>query len=161
MKRVLVCILFAGPMLMGQDTLILKNGEQRQVWLIEIRENSVIVEVPGVDGKPHAQGVPLRLVDKIILKDGTVIWESPEVLSNTEFQDSAAVNGELENVMSTPKYSTQASISKYYSQPAEQSIEESMAQIAEAHSQIAEIITYQFMMSMLLVVVTLLAILVA
>ena len=44
MKKLLLCLLLAGSV-MGQDTLILKSGEQHQVRLIEIRENSAVIEI--------------------------------------------------------------------------------------------------------------------
>ena len=76
MKRLLLWMLLAGSLAMGQDTLILKSGEQHQIRLIEIRENSAIIEIKGghLGAESIVQRVSLKVIDKIILKDGTIFW---------------------------------------------------------------------------------------
>ncbi len=104
MKLLLLCMLLAGSLVMGQDTLILKSGKQHQVRLIEIQENSAVIEIKGMGlgAEFIVQAVPLRLVDRIILEDGTVVW--------------AAADSGMEGAAVLPDSSQFA---KYYSRPQE------------------------------------------
>lgn len=106
MKRLLLWTLLAGSLVMGQDTLIMKSGQQHQVRLIEIREDRAIIEIKGMGlgAEFIMQGVPLKLVDTIILEDGTVVW------TDTEFDSGS------EGVATLPD-SSQSAATKYYSSP--------------------------------------------
>ena len=54
------------------DTLVLKTGPRYQVRYIDVREGLVFIEKDGIN-KSMVQGVPVRLIEKIILFDGTVM----------------------------------------------------------------------------------------
>ncbi len=105
MKRLLLWILLAGSV-MGQDTVLMKNGIQHEARLIEIRENSAVVEVKGVGlgAEFIVQEVPLRLIDRIILEDGTVVWTANVLDSESEG-------------VTAPKDSSRLAAIKYYSRP--------------------------------------------
>ena len=93
----------AGSFVMGQDTLILKSGERHQIRLIEIQENHVMIEKKGVGAGAEyvIQTVPLGIVDRIILEDGTITWATKYSVTVSQALgvpgDSAAVGTALQD----------------------------------------------------------------
>ncbi|MCH8838344.1 MAG: hypothetical protein IIA60_11205 [Candidatus Marinimicrobia bacterium] len=75
MKRVLLWILLTGSLAIGQDILILKAGTEYEVKFIEIQGGYAVVVIKGA-GKPPQyieQKIPLKLIDRIVLLDGTTV----------------------------------------------------------------------------------------
>lgn len=85
-------LLLAVSLVMGQDTLILKNGTQYQGHVIEIGANSVDFEIKSKSAYVEwvTQRIRLGLVDQIVLEDVTVAWTATDIGSEsaTALQDS-------------------------------------------------------------------------
>lgn len=127
----LLFLLLAVSLGMGQDTLILKSGEQQQVRFIEIQENRVIIEIEGVGLSTGLvkQGVPLYLVNRIILEDGTVAWTSPD--SGSEAAIALQDSIQFDKFYSRPKGQQNTKIAP--------SLEQSMAKLADAQARTATV----------------------